>query len=115
MVAAPFVLNAFHAQIMASLDLVMYMTRFGTAAERGYPDVGLVTQAEMVQNARYIASAVDVPVLCDADTGYGNAINVTRTVREYEAAGIAGCHFEDQVFPKSAAFEGKLVIPWKNT
>jgi 2-methylisocitrate lyase-like PEP mutase family enzyme len=54
--------------------------------------VGLVMQTEMVQNARYIASAVDVPVLCDADTGYGNAINITRTVREYEAAGIAGCH-----------------------
>ena len=88
------------------------MTGFGTAAERGYPDVGLVTQTEMVQNARYIASAVDVPVLCDADTGYGNAINVTRTVREYEAAGIAGCHFEDQVFPKKCGFfAGKLVIP----
>ena len=93
MVAAPFVLNAFHAQIAASLGFqAVYMTGFGTAAERGYPDVGLVTQTEMVQNARYIASAVDVPVLCDADTGYGNAINVTRTVREYEAAGIAGCH-----------------------
>jgi 2-methylisocitrate lyase-like PEP mutase family enzyme len=113
MVAAPFVLNAFHAQIAASLGFqAVYMTEFGTAAERGYPDVGLVTQTEMVQNARYIASAVDVPVLCDADTGYGNAINVTRTVREYEAAGIAGCHFEDQVFPKKCGFfEGKLVIP----
>ena len=113
MVAAPFVLNAFHAQIAASLGFqAVYMTGFGTAAERGYPDVGLVTQTEMVQNARYIASAVDVPVLCDADTGYGNAINVTRTVREYEAAGIAGCHFEDQVFPKKCGFfEGKLVIP----
>jgi len=66
----------------------------------------------MVQNARYIASAVDVSVLCDADTGYGNAINITRTVREYEAAGIAGCHFEDQVFPKKCGFfEGKLIIP----
>ncbi len=90
MVAAPFVLNAFHAQIAASLGFqAVYMTGFGTAAERGYPDVGLVTQTEMVQNARYIASAVAVPVLCDADTGYGNAINVTRTVREYEAAGLA--------------------------
>ncbi|MBM3223772.1 MAG: isocitrate lyase/PEP mutase family protein [Candidatus Tectomicrobia bacterium] len=113
MVAAPFVLNAFHAQIAASAGFqAVYMTGFGTAAERGYPDVGLVTQTEMVQNARYIASAVDVPVLCDADTGYGNAINVTRTIREYEAAGVAGCHIEDQVFPKKCGFfEGKLVIP----
>lgn len=113
MVAAPFVLNAFHAQIAAHVGFqTVYMTGFGTAAERGYPDVGLVTQTEMVQNARYIASAVEVPVLCDADTGYGNAINVTRTVREYEAAGVAGCHFEDQVFPKKCGFfEGKAVIP----
>lgn len=113
MVAAPFVLNALHARIAESIGFAaVYMTGFGTAAERGYPDVGLVTQTEMAQNAHYIASAVEVPVLCDADTGYGNAINVTRTIREYEAAGVAGCHIEDQVFPKKCGFfEGKLVIP----
>ena len=113
MVAAPFVLNAFHARIAESVGFqTLYMTGFGTAAERGYPDVGLVTQTEMTENARYIAGAVDVPVICDADTGYGNPINVTRTIREYEAAGVAGCHIEDQVFPKKCGFfEGKLVIP----
>jgi 2-methylisocitrate lyase-like PEP mutase family enzyme len=66
----------------------------------------------MVQNARYIANAVDVPVICDADTGYGNALNVTRTIRDYEMAGVAGCHIEDQVFPKKCGFfEGKQVVP----
>jgi 2-methylisocitrate lyase-like PEP mutase family enzyme len=113
MLTAPFVLNAYHARIAASIGFqAVYMTGFGTAAERGYPDVGLVTQTEMADNARYIASAVDVPVICDADTGYGNPINVTRTIREYEAAGVAGCHLEDQVFPKKCGFfEGKLVVP----
>jgi len=113
MVAAPFVLNAFHARIAESVGFsALYMTGFGTAAERGYPDVGLVTQTEMVENARYIALAVNVPLICDADTGYGNAINVTRTIREYEAAGVAGCHIEDQVFPKKCGFfEGKEVVP----
>ncbi|MCZ6872991.1 MAG: isocitrate lyase/PEP mutase family protein [bacterium] len=112
MVTAPFVLNAYHAKIAERVGFeAVYMTGFGTAAERGYPDVGLVTHTEMAQNARYIASAVGVPVICDADTGYGNPINVTRTIREYEAAGVAGCHIEDQVFPKKCGFfEGKLVI-----
>jgi 2-methylisocitrate lyase-like PEP mutase family enzyme len=113
MVIAPFVLNAYHAKIAESVGFeAVYMTGFGTAAERGYPDVGLVTHTEMAQNAHYIASAVGVPVICDADTGYGNPINVTRTIREYEAAGVAGCHIEDQVFPKKCGFfEGKLVVP----
>ena len=113
MLVAPFVLNALHAKIAERVGFqAVYMTGFGTAAERGYPDVGLVTQTEMVENARYIANAIDVPVFCDADTGYGNPINVTRTIREYEMAGVAGCHIEDQVFPKKCGFfEGKLVIP----
>lgn len=113
MVTAPFVLNAYHARIAESVGFqAVYMTGFGTAAERGYPDVGLVTHTEMTQNAHYIASAVGVPVICDADTGYGNPINVTRTIREYEAAGVAGCHIEDQVFPKKCGFfEGKMVVP----
>jgi 2-methylisocitrate lyase-like PEP mutase family enzyme len=91
---------------------VVYMTGFGTAAARGYPDVGLVTMSEMVQNASYIASAVEVPVISDADTGYGNPLNVRRTVREYEKAGVAAIHLEDQVWPKKCGFmEGKRVIP----
>ena len=113
MVVAPFILNALHAKIAEASGLeAVYMTGAGTAAERGFPDVGFVTQTEMVQNARYIAKAVNVPVVCDADTGYGNAINVWRTVREYEDAGVAGIHIEDQVFPKKCGFfEGKQVIP----
>ncbi len=113
LVVAPFCLNALHAKIAEAAGFeAVYMTGAGTAAERGFPDVGLLTQTEMVQNARFIANAVSVPVVCDADTGYGNAINVRRTVREYEDAGVAGIHIEDQVFPKKCGFfEGKQVIP----
>jgi len=112
-VVAPFCLNAYHAKIAQLVGFeAIYMTGWGTAAERGFPDVGLITQTEMVQNARYIVNAVDVPVICDADTGYGNPINVWRTVREYEAAGAAAIHIEDQVFPKKCGFfAGKQVIP----
>ncbi len=105
MVVAPFILNALHAKIAESVGFdAVYMTGAGTAAERGFPDVGLLTMTEMVANAKYIAGAVDIPVVCDADTGYGNMVNVQRTVREYEAAGVAGIHIEDQVFPRNAAF-----------
>src|SRR5688500_2485164 len=76
------------------------VTGAGVSMCRGYPDVGLVTMEEMVANARYIAEAVDIPVVVDADNGYGNAINVRRTVREFERAGVAGIHIEDQVWPK---------------
>lgn len=113
LVIAPFCLNALHAKIAQLVGFkAVYMTGFGTAAERGFPDVGLITQTEIVQNAKYIASAVDIPVICDADTGYGNPINVWRTVREYEAVGAAAIHIEDQVFPKKCGFfAGKQVIP----
>ncbi len=112
-VVAPFILNALHAKIAEATGFeAVYMTGAGTAAERGFPDVGLITQTEMVQNARYIAKAVSVPVVCDADTGYGNPLNVRRTVGEYEDAGVAGIHIEDQLFPKKCGFfQGKQVIP----
>ena len=113
MVVAPFVLNALHGKIAESVGFqAVYMTGAGTAAERGFPDVGLLTMTEMVANAKYIANAIDIPVICDADTGYGNPLNVQRTVREYEAAGVAAVHLEDQLFPKKCGFfEGKQVIP----
>ena len=113
MVVAPFVLNALHAKIAESVGFgAVYMTGAGTAAERGFPDVGLLTMTEMVGNAKYIADAVDIPVICDSDSGYGNPLNVMRSVREYEAAGVAAIHIEDQVFPKKCGFfEGKQVIP----
>ncbi len=113
MVVAPFILNALHARIAEDTGFeAVYMTGSGTSAEKGFPDVGLLTQTEMVQNARYIARAVSVPVISDADTGYGNPINVRRTVQEYEDAGVAAIHIEDQLFPKKCGFfEGKQVIP----
>ena len=91
----------------------VYMTGFGTsAALLGRPDVGLLTMTEMVDNARRIADCVDIPVIADADTGYGNPLNVIRTVGAYEAAGVAAIHLEDQVAPKKCGhMEGKQVIP----
>jgi 2,3-dimethylmalate lyase len=91
----------------------VYMTGFGTsAALLGRPDVGLLTMTEMADNAGRIAASVDIPVIADADTGYGNPLNVIRTVGAYEAAGVAGLHIEDQVAPKKCGhMEGKQVIP----
>jgi 2-methylisocitrate lyase-like PEP mutase family enzyme len=113
MVVAPFVFDAFQARLAQAAGFqTVYMTGFGTAAARGFPDVGLLTMAEMVENVRAIANAIDVPLICDADTGYGNPVNVYRTVREYEAAGAAALHIEDQVWPKRCGFlAGKQVIP----
>ena len=89
----------------------VYMTGAGTAAAMGYPDYGLVTMSEMVENAGRIAAAVKTPVIADADTGYGNELNVTRTVREYEQRGVAGIHIEDQGFPKKCGhLEDKTVV-----
>jgi 2-methylisocitrate lyase-like PEP mutase family enzyme len=91
----------------------VYMTGFGTSAALiGRPDVGLLTMTEMAGNAGRIAACVDIPLIADADTGYGNPLNVIRTVGAYEAAGVAGIHIEDQVAPKKCGhMEGKLVIP----
>ena len=91
----------------------VYMTGFGTSAALiGRPDVGLLTMTEMAGNAGRIAACVDIPVIADADTGYGNPLNVIRTVGAYEAAGVAGIHIEDQVAPKKCGhMEGKQVIP----
>jgi 2,3-dimethylmalate lyase len=111
---APGAYDALSARLVeqAGFDVV-YMTGFGTtAALAGRPDVGLLTGTEMIDNARRIVAAVDVPVIADADTGYGNAINVVRTVQAYEQAGVAGIHLEDQVMPKKCGhMSGKAVIP----
>jgi 2,3-dimethylmalate lyase len=113
MLVAPFVCDALQAKIAEAAGFrAVYMTGFGTAAVRGYPDLGLVTMKEMVDNVRTISTAVHIPVICDADTGYGNPLNVMRTVREYEAAGAAALHIEDQTWPKRCGFlAGKQVIP----
>lgn len=91
----------------------VYMTGFGVSASlAGLPDVGLLTMTEMVEQARRIVDAVSVPVIADADTGYGNPINVLRTARAFERAGVAAIHIEDQVAPKRCGHtEGKQVIP----
>ena len=113
MVLAPFVYDGFTAMIAEGQGAqAVYMTGHGTSAQIGLPDVGLPSMAEMVANISYITEGVDVPVIADADTGYGNAINVQRTVREYENAGAAAMHLEDQVFPKRCGFfEGKQCVP----
>ena len=116
MIVAPFVFDCLQAKLASAAGFdCIYMTGFGTAAARGYPDLGLLTMSEMVANARAIANSVNVPVICDADTGYGNALNVWRTVREYEDAGASALHIEDQVFPKRCGFmAGKQVIPMES-
>ena len=106
--------NAMSARVLEHVGFpAIYMSGYGTSLSlTGLPDAGLVTQTEMVANARYIAAAVAVPVIADADNGYGNAINVIRTVREYIGAGVAGIHLEDQVSPKRCGHvAGRLVIP----
>jgi 2,3-dimethylmalate lyase len=114
MVLAPGCYDALGARLVEEAGFpAAYMTGFGTAASRlGQPDVGLLSLPEMVDNAKWIAAAVDIPVIADADTGYGNAINVIRTVREFEAAGVGAIHLEDQVMPKKCGhMEGKHVVP----
>ena len=113
MVVAPFVYDALQAKIAEQVGFeAVYMTGFGTAAARGFPDLGLLTMSEMVENVRTIARSVQIPIICDADTGYGNPVNVWRTVNEYERAGAAALHIEDQVWPKRCGFlAGKQVIP----
>jgi len=112
MIVAPGAYDCISARVIAQAGFpAVYMTGAGTAAMLGYPDFGLVTMSEMAENAGRIAAAVGVPVIADADTGYGNELNVTRTVREYEKRGVAGLHIEDQGFPKKCGhLEGKELI-----
>ncbi len=89
----------------------LYMTGAGSSLSLGYPDLGLLTMSEMVDNARVITRTAGVPVIADADTGYGNEVNVTRTVQEYGRAGLAGMHIEDQVSPKRCGhLDGKELV-----
>src|SRR6516164_1015800 len=89
----------------------VYLTGGGYSRANGYPDLGLLTLSENVRFIGLTVEAVDIPVIADADTGYGNAINVIRTVREYEKSGVAAFHIEDQVAPKKCGhYEGKEVI-----
>jgi 2-methylisocitrate lyase-like PEP mutase family enzyme len=113
-IVAPGVADAFAARMVAMEGFdACYMTGFGTSLTRlGMPDIGLLTLSEMVDNAARIADACSMPLVADADTGYGNAMNVRRTIRDYERAGVAGVHLEDQAWPKRCGhLAGKRVIP----
>jgi carboxyvinyl-carboxyphosphonate phosphorylmutase len=92
---------------------VVYMTGAGTAVTRvGKPDLGFASLTEMLANASAMTSTIRVPLIADADTGYGGALNVYRTIQEYEKAGVAALHIEDQAFPKRCGhLDGKEVIP----
>jgi 2,3-dimethylmalate lyase len=113
MIVAPGAFDPLAARLVEEAGFpAVYMTGFGTSAALiGRPDAGLLTMTEMADNAARIAACVDIPVIADADTGYGNPLNVIRTVGAYEAAGVAGLHLEDQVTPKKCGhMEGKQVI-----
>lgn len=112
MIVAPGAYDGIGARLIEQAGFgAVYMTGAGTSAALGYPDFGLLTMSEMVANAAAMANAIGVPLIADADTGYGNELNVTRTVREYESRGVAAIHIEDQVSPKRCGhLDGKEVI-----
>jgi 2-methylisocitrate lyase-like PEP mutase family enzyme len=113
MVVVPGALDGFSGKLIEQAGFeAVYMTGYGVSATYGQPDVGLTTLTEMVDRAKTIARSVNIPLLADADTGYGGIINVIRTIQEYEQAGVSGCHIEDQAFPKKCgSMKGKEVIP----
>jgi 2-methylisocitrate lyase-like PEP mutase family enzyme len=112
MTIAPGAYDGITAKLIARAGFeAVYMTGAGTAAAHGYPDYGLLTMTEMVTNAGKIAATANLPVIADADTGYGNELNVVRTVHAYMRQGIAAIHIEDQVFPKKCGhLDNKEVI-----
>mgnify|MGYP000346598232 CR=1 FL=1 len=113
MLIAPGAYDGITARIIEQAGFpLVYMTGAGTSASLGFPDYGLVTMSEMVENAGILARSVKLPVISDADTGYGNELNVTRTVREFESRYVAGIHIEDQVAPKRCGhLDGKEIEP----
>lgn len=113
MTVIPGVFNAITAKMAEKVGFgALYLSGAGvTNSLTGYPDIALLTLTEMAQQARYVARAVSVPVIADADTGYGEILNVARALEEFEHAGLAGIHIEDQVAPKRCGhLEGKQII-----
>ena len=111
---APGIYDCISAKVVAAsgYDAAFVSGAAVTASVLGYPDVGLQTMPEILNQVRNMARCVDIPLIVDIDTGYGNALNMMRAVREFEAAGVAGIFFEDQGFPKRCGhFEGKTIIP----
>lgn len=110
---APGIYDCISAKVVAAsgYDAAFVSGAAVTASVLGYPDVGLQTMPEILSQVRNMARCVDIPLIVDIDTGYGNALNMMRAVREFEAAGVAGIFFEDQSFPKRCGhFEGKKII-----
>lgn len=110
--AAPGAFDGLSARLIerAGFPLV-YVTGGGIARSMGYPDMGLLTMSEVISRVNNIVDVTEIPVLADADTGYGNALNVMRTVREFGMAGVAGIHIEDQITPKKCGhYEGKSLV-----
>jgi methylisocitrate lyase len=110
---APGCFNALSARLIEQSGFeAIYVSGAAVAGNfLGYPDIGLTTMNDVLENARNIVRVTGLPVICDADTGFGNAINMMRTVREFESAGLAGMQIEDQVMPKKCGHtEGKLLI-----
>ena len=108
------VYDAFTARIVEESGFeCLYMTGYGVSAGNfAYPDIGMITMSEMAEVAKRITDRVGVPLIADADTGYGNSINIIRTVKEYENAGVQAIQLEDQVWPKRCGhMAGKTVIP----
>ncbi len=113
-VVTPGVATPLHAKIVenAGFKFVYLGGHDVTITMLGLPDVGFLTQTEMAQHAKHVADAVEIPVMIDGDTGYGNAINVIRTIRDLESAGVAAVHIEDQDSPKRCGYmAGKTLIP----
>jgi methylisocitrate lyase len=112
-VLVPGVFNALTALMAQSLGFkAVYVSGAAVTASMALPDLGLITMDEMVKTVKYIVDAVDIPVIVDIDTGYGEALNVMRAVREFEAVGAAGVQIEDQVMPKKCGhLSGKALIP----
>jgi len=104
-VRAPGIYDGYGARLVEQAGFTaVYMTGNGVSATLlGRPDVGLVDLTLMTDHARRVAASVNIPLICDADTGYGNVVNVRRTIMEFEAAGVAAIHMEDQVSPKRCA------------
>ena len=112
MIVAPGAIDCITGKLIEQAGFeAVYMTGAGTSATLGYPDYGLITMTEMVANASRIANSIQVPLISDSDTGYGNELNMFRTVQEFERAGIAAIHVEDQVFPKKCGhLENKELV-----
>ncbi|MFO0803878.1 MAG: isocitrate lyase/phosphoenolpyruvate mutase family protein [Gemmataceae bacterium] len=112
-IAIPGAFNPLVAKLAERIGFqAVYLSGGALSAGNGVPDIGLLTLTEFVQHAQLTAQATSLPVLCDADTGFGESLNVERTVRLFEAAGVAGIHLEDQEMPKRCGhLSGKSIVP----